>query len=469
MAVEPRTLRGGFAAAAIALLLAGCAGPIAQSSFDDVNAITKAKTGRQPAWISNDEAADKARSRVETLLAQPLTVDDAVEIAMLNNRALQVDLSELGLAAADLAQAYRLPNPGFSFKRLESAGVVDIERKFTLSVVDVLFMPLRIDIEQNRLTVAKLNTANAVLRIAAETRRAYYRAIAAGQVADYVMQVREATAASAELARRMARVGNFNTLDFAREQAFHADATAQTGVARRAATSEREKLTRLLGLWGPNTAFKLPPRLPDLPAQPVDVADVEATTVRDRLDIKAGRAAIDSLATSLGLTRATGFVNVLDASYIRETGGGARSTGYEISLEIPIFDWGDAKVARAEYLYQQAAHRLAGTAVNARSEAREAYINYRTALDLAIAYRDEVVPLRTRISEEMQLRYNGMLSSVFELLIDAQAQIRSVIAAIDAQRDFWIADTDLQFVTIADAGMSAGGGLRLAGADAGGD
>lgn len=469
MAAETRSLRGVLAVAATALILAGCAGPIAQSSFNEVGAITKAKTGREPAWITSDEAADKARSRIDALLAQPLTVDDAVEIAILNNRALQADLAELGLASADLAQAYRLPNPGFSFKRMQSAGIVDIERKFTLSVVDVLFMPLRIDIEQNRLTVAKFNTANAVLRIAAETRRAYYRAIAAGQVASYVVQVKSATAASADLARRMATVGNFNTLDFAREQAFYADATAQLALARRVATSEREKLTRLLGLWGQDTAFKLPARLPDLPAQAVDLADVEATTVRDRLDIKAGRASIDSLATSLGLTRATGFISVLDASYIREGGGGARSRGYEIGIEIPIFDWGDAKVARAEQLYQQAANRLASTAVNARSEAREAYVNYRTALDLAMAYRDEVVPLRTRISEEMQLRYNGMLSSVFELLIDAQAQIRSVISAIDAQRDFWIADTDLQFVTIADTGTSAAVGLRVAGADAGAD
>jgi len=37
-----------------------------------------------------------------------------------------------------------------------------------------------------------------------------------------------------------------------------------------------------------------------------------------------------------------------------------------------------------------------------------------------------------------------MLASVFELLTDSRAQVSSVNAAIEAQRDFWIAETNLQ-------------------------
>jgi len=56
------------------------------------------------------------------------------------------------------------------------------------------------------------------------------------------------------------------------------------------------------------------------------------------------------------------------------------------------------------------------------------------------------VPAKKRVSDEVLLRYNGMLSSVFELLADARSQMASMSAAIDAQREFWVADTDLQFV-----------------------
>ena len=108
-----------------------------------------------------------------------------------------------------------------------------------------------------------------------------------------------------------------------------------------------------------------------------------------------------------------------------------------------IFDWGGAKVARAEHTYMQAVHRAADTAVRARSEVREAYATYRTAYDLAKHYRDEIVPLRKHISEEVLLRYNGMLISVFELLADARQQVSSVNAYIETLRDYWLARSAL--------------------------
>ncbi len=92
----------------------------------------------------------------------------------------------------------------------------------------------------------------------------------------------------------------------------------------------------------------------------------------------------------------------------------------------------------------QGVDRAAEVAINARSEVREAYAAYRSTYELARLYRDEVVPLRKQISDENQLRYNGMLVSVFELLADAREQVSAVNASIEALREFWLADTDLQ-------------------------
>ena len=151
-----------------------------------------------------------------------------------------------------------------------------------------------------------------------------------------------------------------------------------------------------------------------------------------------------SIAASLGLTRMTGFLSVLEVGYQRNSATGQpRQTGYEIELRLPIFDWGEARVARAEYTYMQAVNRAADLAVRARSEVREAYHGYRTAYDLARHYRNELVPLHKRISEENVLRYNGMLIGVFELLTDARKQIASVNAYIETLRDFWTTETHL--------------------------
>jgi outer membrane protein TolC len=230
-----------------------------------------------------------------------------------------------------------------------------------------------------------------------------------------------------------------------REQVFYAEAVAQLARARHAATASRERLTRLMGLYGADVDFRLPERLPDLPASLPELQDAEATAIAQRLDIQAAKRQSEGLAESLGLTRATRFINALELGPAQTyESPGPWKTGFELSLEIPIFDFGSAKVARAEAVYMQSVQRIAEAAVNARSEVRESYSAQRSAYETARHYRDEIVPLRKRISEEQLLRYNGMLISVFELLADAREQVAAVNAAIESQRDFWVADADLQ-------------------------
>ena len=171
----------------------------------------------------------------------------------------------------------------------------------------------------------------------------------------------------------------------------------------------------------------------------------------------------------MGLTKASGYINVLEVGYRRNSETGQpRQTGYEIELRLPIFDWGSARVARAEYTYMQAVNRAADTAVRARSEVREAYSAYRTAYDLAKHYRDEIVPLRKRISEENLLRYNGMLISVFELLTDARQQVGSVNAYIETLRDYWLSEANLNLALNGKSpgAMNLGSGGMQAAADA---
>jgi multidrug efflux system outer membrane protein len=92
----------------------------------------------------------------------------------------------------------------------------------------------------------------------------------------------------------------------------------------------------------------------------------------------------------------------------------------------------------------QSVARVREVAVRARSEAREAWHGWRTAHDVARHYRDEIVPLRKFIADETVLRYNGMLASVWDLLGETRNHVAAITGAIAAQRDFWIADTDLR-------------------------
>ncbi len=437
-------------AAALALLLAGCAGPVADRAFEEVSATAQARIGQAPVWIRSEEDEARVRHELDKILSAPLGPDEAVRVALLNNRRLQSSFAELGIGAADLTASWRPPNPGLSYARLKRGEVREIERSVTFDVLGILLIPFAAEIEERRFAATRLATATEVLSLAAQTRRAWFEAVAAEQTASYVAQVRESAETQAELARRMRQAGNWSALDQLREQLFYADAAARQARSRMAATVARERLARLMGLWGDRLDFTLPDRLPPLPDRPREMENVEAQAIGERLDVQLAKADVEATRKAFGLTGATRFINVLEAGYNSNSETGERrQTGYEISLEVPLFDFGDAKTTKAEAYYRQAVSRLADIAVNARSAAREAYLAYRTGFDLARHYRDEIVPLRRKASEEMLLRYNGMLISVFELLRDQRDQIADVAAALEAQRDFWIADTDLTFVTIA--------------------
>ena len=448
-----------LALAVSVLFLGGCASLSPDGGFSSVQSLTKERIGKDVAWVKSDDDAATVEKTIAPLLAKPLTVDDAVTIALLNNRGLQASYAELGIAEANLVQAGRLSNPLFSFTRLTRGDELEIGRQLMLPLMNLLTMPLATKIERRYYEQAQFRAAADALQVAAETRRAYFSAVAAQETVKYMQQVKLSAEASTELANKMAQVGNWSKLEQMREQAFYADVTTDLSRAMQMQTAEREKLTRLMGLWGTKTAFQLPERLPDLPKAPRDITDIEAQAMQNRLDVMMARRELAGLADSFGLTKATRFINVLDVGYLRNSYNQSptRETGYAIELQIPLFDWGGARVAKSEAMYMQAVNRTAEIAVNAQSEVREAYSGYRSAYDIAKHYRDEVVPLKKRISDEQLLRYNGMLISVFTLLADARSQVLSVNASIEALRDYWMAESALQ---MAQTGRSAEGAMR---------
>ncbi|MCA0174719.1 MAG: TolC family protein [Proteobacteria bacterium] len=438
------------------LALSGCASFSDDGGFGTVAQLSRERIGQAPTHLRTAGQTDSAQARIAELLAQPLTAESAVEMALLGNPALQAGYAELGVAEADRVRAGRLANPTFSFGRKHSDGAVDIDRSLTFNLLSLLTLPLAQQVATQQFEQAQIAAAEATVALATEARMAYFDAVAAAQLLTYHGQVKAAADTAGELARRMAAAGNFNRLDQLREQAFQADATARLARAQQQALAARERLARALGLAQDPAALRLPERLPDLPAAPLAVQDAEQTAMDRRLDVQRAKRTTEATARALGLTQTTRMVNVLHLGYQNSSATGeSRANGYEIELELPLFDFGGARVARAEASYLASVHRTAAVAVQARSEVREAHAAYRSAYDIARHYRDEVVPLRKRISDENLLRYNGMFVSVFDLLADAREQVSAVAGAVEALRDHWQAQTRLQAAL---AGRVPGGG-----------
>ena len=434
-----------------AIFLTGCASLSVDGDTDALQRLIAGKTGGVDVRLVDPGVDQPARdAAVAALLERPLEAESAVRVALLNNPALQGSMATLGVSDAQRVEAGRLPNPHFMLGRFRAADTLEIERLLTFNVVGMLALPWQARWQGQQHELAKLQAAQDVVKLAADTRKAWINAVAAQQIAAYMADAKEAAEASGELARRMARVGNWSRLRQAQEQVFLADVTAQMARAQQVAFSKREELIRLMGLWGSQTRFTLAQRLPDLPREARAMSDIESTALRERLDVRSAVAESAYVADQLGLKKVLGYVDGMTLAYGRNTtfdnAAQTRETrrGWELELPLPIFDGGSARNARSRSMYMQSVARVGEVAVRARSEAREAYHGYRTAYDLARHYRNEIVPLRKFINDELVLRYSGMLASVWDLLADTRMQIANINSAIEAQRDFWLAETDLQ-------------------------
>ena len=450
-----RSVAGGgrtaLLALSTALLLSGCAGFSPDGGMTAVADITGATIRKDVISIRTAADAVVAGDAVKRLLRRRLNVDTAVQVALLSNRGLQAAYNELALAEADLVQDSLPPNPTFSISRIAGNGAVEIERQVVGDILALATLPFRSEIARQRFRQAQLRAALETLRLAAEVRRSYYRAIAANELVALLADAKSTAEATAQLALKLGQTGSLNKLDQAREQVFYAEITAELGSIRQEASSSRERLARLMGLWGSDLAFRIPNALPALPRHPSALPHIEVEAVSHRIDLQIARIELDALAKSLNLTEASRFVTLLDVAGIdRKTRDGAgppiRERGFDIQFQIPIFDGGEVRVRQATETYNQSFNRLTEKAINVRSEARDAYRVYRSTYEIAGQYQREVLPLRKIITEEMQLRFSSMQIDVFALLTEARQRIASLRAAIQAKRDFWFAQSDLQTV-----------------------
>jgi outer membrane protein TolC len=430
-------------------VLSGCASFSKDGGLNDVKSLTQRHIKQEVVWPKTAAEQQLAEARVQELLQKELDVESAVQIALLSNKGLQASLFELGISEAEVVQAGRLPNPKFSMLYARHNGDYKIEQALTFNIFSLLTMPKMLEIERLNFENTKQKTALDVLKLAYQTRLAYFNAVAANEQVTYSAQVLESAEASAEMARRMVKAGNWNQLELAREQGFYADAKQDALAAKQKQSAAHEALTRLLGVSVNQLAIQK--RLPDLPKTITEPSQFQQEAFEQRLDLQAARLRVQALAKQLGLTKATSVINVLElgpARVLEGRRGDSYKKGVDISFELPLFDWGGAKVARAEATYMQGVNRAAYIASNAQSEIREAYSHYSTSYDIAKQYHDEIVPLRKKVLDEKLLRYNGMLISPFELFADARAQVASVKTYIEKLNEFWLADTELQMTRI---------------------
>jgi cobalt-zinc-cadmium efflux system outer membrane protein len=442
---RPKALIGVMIGMSI-ILVAGCATLPQDAGFKDVQATVMKRTGERIEWNRGTDEDAVAQAAVERLLSGQLNTDEAVQIALLNNRQLQATYEDLGLAQANLVQAGLLSNPVFDARVLFPIGGGSLELGFGIvqDFLSILYRPLRKRIAAAQFDAAKRRVAGAVIDLAAQTRTAFYELQADQQRFEFLQQVVKSTAASAEAAQRLYDAGNITNLDLAREQAFYQQSRLALATVEVRLIQDRERLNSLMGLWGKDTQWSIASRLPEIPNQPLKLADLETRAIAASLSLGAARKEILGAAGVLNFTNATALVPFVAPGLDAERREGEWELGPTFSLPLPIFNQGQARIAAARSDLRRAQQRYWAQAVQIRAAVRAARASVLSAHSRALHVRTVLLPLATQILNNTQLQFNAMQLGVFQLLLAKVQQIAAGLRYIDTLNDYWRAHTALE-------------------------
>lgn len=439
--------RLGTVALALTLAGAGCASVSRERGHDQVASVVSERTGHKTRWEKGPPDDAQIADWVRKVAAEGLTRDRAVEIALVNNPSLQATYEELGVSQADMVQAGLLRNPAFGLDlgfRLNNGQTNEVRGSLVQDFLDLFVLPLRKQIAREEFEAATLNVAHRALEVAAEAEKAFVSAQATVELVAFRRTVVEGTGAAADLSARQLEAGNVSELDRATQAATYQQAKLDLAREEIALLEARERVNRLLGLWGETTSWRSTEQLPPMPDADPRLDHLESFAMNRRLDIAVARRRAALLTKAVDLARSTRLIGRLDIGVdMHQDPNGPLLLGPNLVIELPIFDQRQAAIARLEAQRREMERRLQEVAVDARSEVRLAALRLETGRQMVSHYRDVLVPLRKTVAEQALLHYNGMFVSAFQLLAAKQGEVDARRGYLESLRDYWIARAEL--------------------------
>jgi outer membrane protein, heavy metal efflux system len=425
-------------------------------AFQRLEQTIQERTGKSARWEGDQAEQDQTRQDVHQLLRKPLTVDAAVQIALLNNRSLRATFEEIGLSAADVLQAATIPNPRFDlavrFPDKPPSGTY-VSYGTAIDFLNILMIPLKKRVAKDQLEAATLRVADETLELISQVKSACYSLQGAQQLLSRFKLIVETEAAALDLAQRQHEAGNISDLALAQQQATYSRSRLDIATVEAEIRRNHEKLNRLLGLWGTDTDWQISGELPEIPNSDPPMRGLERLAISQRLDLQADYLQLISQVRNLGLTKSFRFLGALDFGIEseRETDSQTR-TGPTFAIELPVFNQGQARIAKGEAALRQAQDKFEALAIGVRSQIRELRDELTTKREIARFYQTELLPGQRRILNESLANYNAMVIGNFELFSTRAEEARTEREYVEAVRDYWITRAELE--------RAAGGSLN---------
>jgi cobalt-zinc-cadmium efflux system outer membrane protein len=441
-------------ASVLTIGLAACSSAPRDAGFSNVERIVAEQAGHEVSWTTL--SGDTAATEVRTLLDHPLTADDAVRVALLSNRSLQATFESLGIARGDLIEASTFANPSLDARVRWSSHAAGTNPEIALlfDVTDLVRRGKRKTVADANLERVMFEVSDAVLRLAAEARGAYFTLQAAEHVQRMRREVFSATEAGAQLAERQRAAGNINALTVSMEQGALQDARLELTRSENETALARIALARVIGLAPTDTAWTAADELPAIPDADPSIEELEGLALDGRFDLRAAHKGIDAARSEMSY-RKWFFIPSLALGVDAERDFDHEwAVGPAIQLSLPLFDRGQGGVERSKAMVRQAEYHAAAMENEVRNDVHAAYRRLQAARAAVEIYRDSVVPTREKIVAESQKHYNFMLIGAATLLQAKREEIEAYSGYIEAVRDYWLARSDLERAVAARLGTA---------------
>ena len=435
---------------AVLLLLvaiAGCATVSPDKRFPDVQREVDARSGQRVLWRQDRPEDRLADDAVAALLARPLSTDDAVQVALFRNTGLQATFEDLGIAQADVVQAGQLRNPDIAgFLRFPDSPPSGLNWNIGVDIwlLDGFLVPIRERLAGAAEDQAIWRVTEQVLRLAAETRAAYFAQQADAKAATAQEELAELLRLASDLSHDQAGAGNVDDLRLAADIAAFQQTRLALIQSRSATRASLEKLRRLMGLTDQPVGWSLAADAPMPSAGEPSEEELVSLAIASRLDLASAVAEVQHQEYALELTKKWWLASVQVGVETERSTDGQFTTGPHISAELPIFNQRQGEIARQEAIIRQVKHHASSMQALVRTEVRTALDRVVAARHVADLYSSEILPLRRRVLAATQDRYNSMFVGVFELLSTKAEMTVAETAFARALQDYWTAHSDLE-------------------------
>ena len=319
-----------------------------------------------------------------------------MQICLLNNPVLQASFLRIGIAKGDLVQSGLFSNPslGLALRFPQDGGLATIEGALIQNIIELWQIPVREQAAERALERAILEVAYSASQLAAETKAAYFAAVAAEQAIEVArdnLRIAEELLALVS-DRQEAGVASQVDVNLAQSELVETEVALQDTSLR--AFEAKQNLSILLGLATPPDELRLADPIPEPPVWTLEVERLVELAKVERLDLRATRQAVRAAAARIDL-EARSVIDVLGVGVdVERDSNDQLGIGPAIELELPIFDQNRAQIAIATFEYREALKLQEALVLFVTQEVHGAHRRAETLWATARFYRERVLPQR---------------------------------------------------------------------------